>query len=124
MKAGRTYTDVAQYLPVEDGWIAGLYPKELQLKWSWGAYELRYARPASELKGYHPLWIGPSFLRAARYEGAEFPCPEPWVENRVEVPGEMFREGAAGRRCFIEGFPGRAPRRPHPIRGRRCRVRP
>lgn len=68
MKEGRVYSDVAQYLPLEDAWMAGVYPAEKQMKWSWGAYELRYERPAPELKGYHPLWINHRFLKEARFE--------------------------------------------------------
>jgi len=62
MRFGRTYSDVAVYLPLEDSWIAGEYPKELQLPWAWGAYELRYEQFNPELKGYHPLWINNEFL--------------------------------------------------------------
>jgi hypothetical protein len=62
MRFGRPYTDIAVYLPLEDSWIAGEYPKELQSPWSWGAYELRYEHFDSELKGYHPLWINNDFL--------------------------------------------------------------
>ncbi len=62
MRKGRTYSDVAVYLPIEDGWIAGEYPKEKQFPWAWGAYELRYVAMPDELRGYHPLWINRSFL--------------------------------------------------------------
>ncbi len=62
MRLGRPYTDVAVYLPLEDSWIAGEYPKELQSPWSWGAYELRYERFNPELKGYQPLWINNTIL--------------------------------------------------------------
>lgn len=65
MRFGRTYSDIAVYLPLEDAWIAGEYPKELQLEWSWGAYELRYEKFNPELKGYHPLWINNDFLQKA-----------------------------------------------------------
>jgi hypothetical protein len=62
MRQGKPYTDVAVYLPLEDAWIAGEYPKELQSPWSWGAYELRYESFNPELKGYQPLWINNTFL--------------------------------------------------------------
>jgi hypothetical protein len=68
MRRGRTYSDVAVYLPLEDSWMAGEYPPELQMKWSWGAYELRYVHPPEELKGYHPLWVNGHFLEKARIE--------------------------------------------------------
>lgn len=65
MRFGRTYSDIAVYLPLEDAWIAGILPKEKQLPWSWGAYEMRYAYMPAELEGYHPLWINTHFLNKA-----------------------------------------------------------
>jgi hypothetical protein len=67
MKQGRVYSQVAQYLPTEDAWMAGVYPAEKRFKWAWGAYEMRHVRPAAELKGYQPLWINQGFLRQARF---------------------------------------------------------
>ncbi len=64
MRRGKTYTDIAVYLPLEDAWIAGEYPEELQLPWAWGQYELRYLKFNDELKGYHPLWINNQFLES------------------------------------------------------------
>jgi len=79
MKSGQVYSDVAVYLPLEDSWVAGEYPPELQMKWSWGQYELRYVKIAEELFGYHPLWINNEFLsrgelynRILRIGDAEF----------------------------------------------------
>ncbi|MCX6305269.1 MAG: glycosyl hydrolase [Bacteroidetes bacterium] len=62
MRFGKPCTGIAVYLPLEDSWIAGEYLKELQLPWSWGAYELRYEHFNPELKGYQPLWINNDFL--------------------------------------------------------------
>jgi len=62
MKKGKPYTDAAMYLPLEDSWVAGEYPPEKQMKWSWGQYELRYVYPPDELKGFHPLWINGDYL--------------------------------------------------------------
>jgi len=42
MKIGKTYSDAAVYLPLEDSWVQGEYPEDLQMPWAWGAYELRY----------------------------------------------------------------------------------
>jgi hypothetical protein len=64
MKRGRTYSDIAVYLPLEDSWVAGEYPKGLQIPW--GAsdfYELREVRLPDELRGYQPLWINNEFMR-------------------------------------------------------------
>lgn len=69
MRRGRVYSDVAVVLPVDDAWSAGEYPKELQFPWVWGQYEMRYVKPAAELAGRQPLWVGREFLRDARWEG-------------------------------------------------------
>jgi hypothetical protein len=76
LSRGETYTDVAVYLPLEDAWIAGEYPAELQQKWSWGAYELRYVRPPRELAGHHPLWVTQRFLRDAEWRDGRLVCGE------------------------------------------------
>lgn len=62
MRSGKTYSDVAVYLPLEDIWIAGELPEELQMPWSGGAYELRYEYFPDELQGFHPLWVNADFL--------------------------------------------------------------
>lgn len=81
LKRGRAYSDVAVYLPVEDAWVAGEYPKELQLPWgAWGAYELRYVRPPKELEGTQPLWVNAEFLERARLE-----------EGRIRIGELSFR---------------------------------
>jgi len=65
MRFGRVYSDIAIYLPLEDRWIDGEYPAELQMPWSWGAYELRYEYLPDELQGYQPLWINAGYLEQA-----------------------------------------------------------
>jgi len=62
MQKGHSYAEGAIYLPLEDSWIAGEYPEELQLPWAWGAYELRYRYVPKEVKDYNPLWINSHFL--------------------------------------------------------------
>ncbi len=66
MQQGETYTDVAVYIPYEDGVMKGAYPPERQRVWVWGEYELRYINPPKELEGYHPIWINRHFLEKAR----------------------------------------------------------
>jgi hypothetical protein len=66
MRFGRPCSDIAVYLPLEDAWIAGILPEELQMPWSWGAYEMRYEYFPEELEGYHPLWINAYFLNQAK----------------------------------------------------------
>lgn len=62
MQKGKTYSDVAVYIPYEDGVMKGAYPKERQRVWVWGEYEMRYIDPPAETEGYHPLWINRHFL--------------------------------------------------------------
>ncbi|MEM6964503.1 MAG: glycosyl hydrolase, partial [Bacteroidota bacterium] len=57
LQKGKTYSDVAVYVPYEDGVMQGAYPPERQRVWVWGEYELRYIYPPAETEGYHPLWI-------------------------------------------------------------------
>ncbi len=74
MRKGRTYSDAAVYLPLEDAWYAGEYPEEKQMKWSWGAYELRYKYMPEELEGYHPLWINGHFLKKGKIKDGKLHC--------------------------------------------------
>ncbi len=68
MKEGRTYSDIAVYLPTEDGYIKGELPIEKQFIWAWGEYEQRYTYFPDELKNYRPLWINSEFLKKAKFE--------------------------------------------------------
>jgi len=67
MQKGKTFSDVAIYIPHEDGVMKGAYPPERQRVWVWGEYELRYIDPPKETEGYHPLWINRHFLEQADY---------------------------------------------------------
>lgn len=62
MQKGKTYSDVAVYVPYEDGVMQGAYPPERQRVWVWGEYEMRYIYPPEETIGHHPLWINRHFL--------------------------------------------------------------
>ncbi|UTW63803.1 hypothetical protein KFE98_06590 [bacterium SCSIO 12741] len=68
LQKGVTYSDVAVYIPYEDGVMQGAYPKERQRVWVWGEYEMRYIDPPEETEGYHPLWINRHFLEQAQFE--------------------------------------------------------
>jgi hypothetical protein len=85
LKLGKTYSDVAMYLPLEDSWVKGEYPPEKQMKWSWGQYELRYVYPPDELKGYHPLWINGDYL-----------------EKSIIKNGKLFAGGAEFNSLYID----------------------
>ncbi len=76
MRKGRTYSDIAVYLPYEDGIMKGAYPPERQRVWVWGEYELRYVDPPKEVEGYHPLWINRHFLEKAEYQDGKLKVGE------------------------------------------------
>ena len=67
LQKGRTYSDVAVYIPFEDAVMKGAYPPERQRVWVWGEYEMRYIHTPDEVAGYHPLWINRHFLDKARF---------------------------------------------------------
>ena len=71
MKKGKTYSDVAVYIPYEDGVMQGAYPQERRRVWVWGEYEMRYIFMPDELAGYHPLWINRHFLEEAEYKDGQ-----------------------------------------------------
>ena len=71
MQQGKTYSDVAVYIPYEDGVMKGAYPPERQRVWVWGEYELRYVYPPGEVEGYHPIWINRHFLEEAKFENGK-----------------------------------------------------
>ncbi len=71
MQRGKTYSDVAVYIPYEDGVMEGPYPPERQRVWVWGEYEMRYITPPEELEGYHPLYINRYFLEQADFKGGK-----------------------------------------------------
>ena len=68
LKKGKTYSDIAIYIPYEDAVMKGPYPPERQRVWVWGEYELRYVFPPGEAEGYHPLWINRHFLEHAEFQ--------------------------------------------------------
>ena len=79
MQQGKTYSDVAVYIPHEDGVMKGAYPPERQRVWVWGEYELRYIYPPAETEGYHPLWINRHFLEEAV-----------WQDGKLQVGDAAF----------------------------------
>jgi hypothetical protein len=76
MRRGRTYSDVAVYIPFEDAVMAGEYPPERRRVWVWGQYEMRYVSPPPEVEGYHPLWINRYFLEQSTFDGSVLRCGE------------------------------------------------
>jgi hypothetical protein len=74
MRLGRTYSDVAVYLPIEDTQMANLLPKKLQKPSAKYHWEMHYTRTPPELKGCHPLWVSSYFLKNAKYKKGLLRC--------------------------------------------------
>ena len=81
MRSGRPYTNLAVYLPLEDGRMLDRLPAELTAPSAHYHWELHYVQMPSEVEGYHPIWVSMPFLRKAR------------SKNRTLVIGESRFEG-------------------------------
>ena len=65
MKMGRTFSQAAIYLPLEDERMKGLLPEKIQKPSSFYHWELHETKVPEKLKGYRPLWITDYFLKDA-----------------------------------------------------------
>lgn len=74
MKQGKTYSDVAVYLPIEDTWMLNRLPQNMAKPSAFFHWEMHYTKIPAELKGYHPLWISASFLKNAQYKKGVLHC--------------------------------------------------
>ena len=76
MRKGRTYSDLAVYIPTEDAWMGGAYPEEVTSKMAWalGEYEMRYVETPEAFKGMNPLWVNGHFLESAQYRDGALYC--------------------------------------------------
>jgi hypothetical protein len=68
LKRGVTRSEVAVYMPLEDGWVQHELAPDLRKPSAQYHWEMHYARVPRSLKGYRPLWVSLPFLEAARYE--------------------------------------------------------
>ena len=70
MRRGRTYSDIALYLPIEDNHQVLGYPKK-RPQWqrvpgTQGRHQLRYIWAPDYLAGYQPLWVNREVLSKAK----------------------------------------------------------
>lgn len=68
MSEGRSYTDIAVYLPLEDNWMKHMLPFNEMRPSAHYHWELQYQRYPDELRGFHPTWISMGFLKQCRTE--------------------------------------------------------
>ena len=76
MRRGRTRTDVAVYLPLEDGWMTNELPAAAQKPSSRYVWELQETKLPPALKGYGPLWVTAHFLRDAEFRDGLLRCED------------------------------------------------
>ncbi|HJW28659.1 MAG TPA: glycosyl hydrolase [Saprospiraceae bacterium] len=116
LQQGKTYSDVAVYIPYEDAVMKGAYPPERQRVWVWGEYEMRYVYPPPETKGYHPLWINRHFLDLAQWRNGKLQVGDAQFSALyVDVDYLDFRSLRRILELAMEGLPvclKRTPRQP------------
>jgi hypothetical protein len=71
MRQGRTCSDVAVYLPLEDNWMRGRLPPDLRRPSAESYWELQYERFPEELAGFRPLWVSMGLLTDAEYRNGK-----------------------------------------------------
>ncbi len=74
MKQGKTYSDIAVYLPLEDNLMLGELPKKFQKPSAKYHWEMHYLRFPDELTGFAPLWVSHAFLKDATFEDRVLRC--------------------------------------------------
>ncbi len=121
LKAGRTYSDVAAYLPLEDAWMQGELPEELRKPSARYHWEMHHQRFPAALHGYHPLWVTDYFLRDARFEDGLCRCGQA-VFRALVLDSDWLDEDALGSILQLarDGLPVCLLRRPdRPGRGKK-----
>ncbi len=68
MQIGKTLSNVAVYLPIEDNWIKDQYPQSMMRPGGIFHYDLRHVRMPKELAGHNPLWLSMGLLKDAKVE--------------------------------------------------------
>ncbi|MBK8050628.1 MAG: hypothetical protein IPK16_28105 [Anaerolineales bacterium] len=115
MRRGRTYADVAVYLPLEDAWMANELPVELQKPSSKYVYEFQETKLPRALKGYRPLWVSAPFLKEATFSEGKLHCGEAefsWLYVDVEWLERSALEELL--RLALAGLPVCMAHLPHP----------
>lgn len=76
MRRGKSYSELAVYMPLEDSWMSGDYPAEVtaKMRWARGQYELRYITVPEEFKGMQPLWVNGKFLSDSNFREGRLYC--------------------------------------------------
>ncbi len=71
MRSGKTYGEVAVYLPLEDAWIQNELPEEIQRPSALYQWELQYVKLPEDLRGFRPIWVTNHFFEAAQFDNGK-----------------------------------------------------
>jgi hypothetical protein len=74
LSLGKTYSRMAVYFPLEDQWMRGELPEEMQKPSSRYYWELQEAHVADELLPWRPLWFSGKWLKDLRFDGTSLNC--------------------------------------------------
>jgi hypothetical protein len=74
LRRGRTASDLAVYLPLEDNRMRDRLPEALRRPSADFHWELQHQRFPEGTAGYRPLWITEPFLKEARFEDGRLHC--------------------------------------------------
>jgi hypothetical protein len=121
MRRGRTYSDIAVYLPLEDNWLRGELPEPMRRPSARYYWELQYQRFPGELAGYRPLWVSAALLREAEYADGALHCGEArfsslyidveWLD--AAALGTILRLARRGLPVYLKRRPAQPGRRQH-----------
>ena len=113
VKQGKTYTDVAVYLPLEDHWMRHMLPEDRRGPAANYYWEMQTVERPAGLLGYHPLWISTPFLKGAVVENGHVQYGET-IFSMVYVDVEWLDSDALSAllRLAREGARICLPRRP------------
>lgn len=67
MRWGKTYADLAVYLPLEDAWMRHELPHEKRRPSARYHWELQHERSPADAVPYRPLWVTSAFLERAEF---------------------------------------------------------
>ena len=71
---GRTYSRMAVYFPLEDQWMLGALPEELEKPSSHYYWELQELHIPDELLPWRPLWFSGKWLKDLHFDGKSLSC--------------------------------------------------
>lgn len=116
LKKGKTFSELAFYLPIEDNWMKNELPEEMKTPGAKYRWELRHCRIPENIRGYNPLWISFNLLRESTVRDNVLNCRNAsfkilyidveWLD--VEGLREIHRVAEKGLPVYIS----RKPRQP------------